>query len=49
MGVPCILNESGMSRVIELDLTADEKAMFGESAGQVRADIKLLSKPEPLG
>jgi malate dehydrogenase len=45
MGVPCILNETGMSRVIELDLTADEKAMFAESAGAVRADIKLLSKP----
>lgn len=45
MGVPCILNQTGMSRVIELDLTADEKAMFGESAGAVRADIKLLSKP----
>ncbi len=45
MGVPCILNESGMSRVIELDLTAEEKVMFAESAGAVRADIKLLSKP----
>jgi malate dehydrogenase len=45
MGVPCLLNETGMSRVIELDLTAEEKAMFAESAGAVRADIKLLSKP----
>jgi len=45
MGVPCLLNETGMSRVIELDLTAEEKVMFAESAGAVRADIKLLSKP----
>mgnify|MGYP003572984848 CR=1 len=43
MGVPCVLNEQGMSRIIDLELTDEEMAMFHESAGAVRADIGLLS------
>lgn len=46
MDVPCVLNEQGMSRIIDLELTDEEMAMFRESAGAVRADIGLLSDPE---
>ena len=49
MGVPCVLNEQGMSRIIDLELTDEERAMFRESAGAVRADIGLLSDPEGSG
>lgn len=49
MGVPCVLNEQGMSRIIDLELTDEEMAMFRESAGAVRADIGLLSGPEETG
>jgi len=42
MGVPCLLNEHGMSRVVDLPLTDDEMTMFRESAAHVRKDIGLL-------
>jgi len=45
MGVPCVLSEQGISRIIDLELTAEEMAMFRESAGFVRADIGLLKAP----
>lgn len=45
MGVPCLLNEHGMSRVVDLPLTEKEMAMFRESASHVRADIGLLKAP----
>jgi malate dehydrogenase len=45
MGVPCLLNEHGMSRVVDLPLTEEEAAMFRESASHVRADIGLLKAP----
>src|SRR3990172_677659 len=38
MGVPIVLGEGGMERVIELPLTAQEAAEFQRSAGMVRAD-----------
>ena len=49
MGVPCVLNEQGMSRIIDLELTDEEMAMFHEFAGAVRADIGLLCDPEGSG
>jgi len=48
MGVPCVLSEQGMSRIIDLELTDDEMAMFRESAGAVRADIGLLQAPKAI-
>lgn len=45
MGVPCVLNQRGMSRIIDLELTDEELAMFRESAGAVRADNGLLKAP----
>jgi len=42
MGVPCILTNGGLSRVVDLGLTTGEQAMFDESAASVRADIERL-------
>jgi len=39
MGVPCVLAEGGLTRVIELDLNEQERAMFDGSADQVVRDI----------
>ncbi|MDU9402714.1 malate dehydrogenase [Pseudomonas sp. zfem004] len=39
MGVPCVLAEAGIKRVIELPLDAQEQAMFDHSADQVARDI----------
>ncbi|AZL68154.1 MULTISPECIES: malate dehydrogenase [Pseudomonas] len=39
MGVPCVLAEAGIKRVIELPLDAQEQAMFDHSADQVMRDI----------
>ncbi|OGI46660.1 MAG: malate dehydrogenase [Candidatus Muproteobacteria bacterium RBG_16_65_34] len=44
MGVPIVLGEGGMERVIELPLTAQEAAEFQRSAGMVRADLEKLKK-----
>ncbi|BBH45829.1 malate dehydrogenase [Pseudomonas sp. KU43P] len=39
MGVPCVLAEQGIARVIEMPLDAQEQAMFDHSADQVARDI----------
>lgn len=39
MGVPCVLSDEGITRVIELPLDAQEQAMFDRSADQVARDI----------
>ncbi len=42
MGVPSVLDESGLSEIIELDLNEQERAAFVASAELVRADIERL-------
>ena len=42
MGVPCILSEAGLERIIDLDLTEDERALFNQSAEYVKQDIGRL-------
>ena len=42
MGVPCILGESGVESVIELDLNEAERGDFHRSAAAVRAEIDRL-------
>ncbi len=42
MGVPCILGRKGLERVVELELNADEQAMFDESLDGVREDLARL-------
>jgi malate dehydrogenase len=36
VGVPCIVGKNGVEKVIELDLTAEEKEAFAKSSGGVR-------------
>lgn len=43
MGVPCVLAEEGVVRVIELSLDAQEQAMFDRSADQVVRDIAEMN------
>jgi malate dehydrogenase len=43
MGVPCVLAEEGIARVIELPLDAQEQAMFDHSADQVMRDIAEMN------
>lgn len=40
MGVPCLLSNRGLLRIVDLGLTADEQTVFDESAASVRADIE---------
>lgn len=42
MGVPCVLSEQGVEKILELALEADEMAMFEESAQIVRSDIDRI-------
>lgn len=42
MGVPAVLDENGLVKIIELKLNASELKDFERSADMVRADIKLL-------
>ena len=44
MGVPCVFGESGMEKVVELPLIAQEAAEFKRSAEAVRADLIKLKK-----
>lgn len=43
MGVPCILGSNGMEKIIELEFTDDEQAMFNDSLSGVKKDIARLS------
>jgi malate dehydrogenase len=43
MGVPVILGDDGMEKVLELDLNKEEKAAFMESSEHVRDDIARLN------
>ncbi len=42
MGVPAVLDENGLVKIIELKLNAHERKDFERSADMVREDIKLL-------
>ena len=44
LGVPCLLGSRGLEKIVELDLTAEEKAALAKSAEDVRkgiADLEL--------
>lgn len=43
MGVPAVLAEDGLEKIIQLNLNDREQADFKRSAGRVRADIDRLS------
>ncbi|HYK92463.1 MAG TPA: malate dehydrogenase [Thermoplasmata archaeon] len=47
LGVPVVLGREGVERVVEVHLTAEERAAFEASAAAVRADLAVLSKLPP--
>jgi len=42
MGVPCVLSEQGVERIIDLELDSDEMKLFNQSAQTVREDIARI-------
>ena len=44
LGVPCVLGKGGIEKIIELNLTADEKASLEESAVAVKDVMSVLDK-----
>jgi malate dehydrogenase len=42
MGVPCLLGEGGLKKIIEVDLSADEQAALANSAEAVRSTVAAL-------
>jgi len=42
MGVPCILGDGGMEKIIELELNEDEMALFRQSVSYIRRDLERL-------
>ncbi len=47
VGLPVVIGEKGVERVVELDLTADEKAALHKSADAVQGLIDACKKLEP--
>ncbi|HEX2760983.1 MAG TPA: malate dehydrogenase [Rhizomicrobium sp.] len=47
VGLPCVIGEKGVERIVELNLTDDEKAGLGKSADSVRGLIEACKKLEP--
>jgi malate dehydrogenase len=46
VGVPVIIGEQGVERIVELELTKDERAMFDKSVDSVRGLIEACKKLE---
>ncbi len=42
VGVPCVIGDSGMERIIEVELNAEEQAAFDESVEHVRALVSQI-------
>jgi len=47
VGVPAVIGEKGIERIVELELTGDEKAQLAKSAGAVQGLIEACKKLEP--
>ena len=47
VGVPAVIGAKGIERIVELDLTADEKAALVKSADSVKGLIEACKKLEP--
>jgi len=46
IGVPCILGTNGLEKIIELDITGDEKAALKKSADHVKSVLAKLDLPQ---
>ncbi len=44
MGVPCVLAESGVEGIVELDLNEKERGMFDESVAYIRNDLAKMKE-----
>jgi malate dehydrogenase len=44
IGVPAVIGKNGVEKILELDLNADEKALFAKSADAVRATNNVLKE-----
>jgi malate dehydrogenase len=47
VGVPVVIGEKGVERIVELELTTGERAMFDKSVESVRGLIEACKKLEP--
>jgi malate dehydrogenase len=47
VGLPVVIGEKGVERVVELDLTGDEKAGLAKSSDAVKGLIDACKKLEP--
>src|SRR5579862_293264 len=47
VGVPVVIGEKGVERIVELDLTGEEKAALAKSADAVRSLLDACKKLEP--
>jgi malate dehydrogenase len=47
VGVPVVIGEKGVERIVELELTQAERAMFDKSVGSVQGLIEACKKLEP--
>jgi malate dehydrogenase len=47
VGVPAVIGANGVERVVEIDLNAEEKAMFAKSVGAVQTLIDACKKIAP--
>jgi malate dehydrogenase len=43
VGVPCVLGAGGVEKIIVLDLTSEERAMFDESVSHVKSLVDALN------
>ncbi len=48
IGVPAIIGRNGVEKIVELELTADEKALFEQSAAAVRKTNSILKEIHAL-
>jgi malate dehydrogenase len=44
VGVPAVIGAGGIERVVEIQLNAEEKAMFDKSCGAVRTLVDIAKK-----
>ncbi|EKV30515.1 Malate dehydrogenase [Caenispirillum salinarum AK4] len=49
VGVPCIIGENGVEKVVEIDLNDEEKAMFQNSVNAVKGLVEAAKKLMPQG
>jgi len=47
VGVPCIIGAGGVEKVIEIELTAEERAMFDKSVGAVKGLVDACKGIDP--